>query len=49
MTVRGDKSVQSPSMLVIGRSFIPHGAILVSALLYLGERSENVRGMRNLF
>lgn len=48
MTVRGDKSVQSPSMLIIGRSFIPHGAILVSCVLYLEESSGNVRGMRNL-
>lgn len=48
MTVRGDKYVQSPSMLIIGRSFIPHGAILVSCVLYLEESSGNVRGMRNL-
>lgn len=35
-------------MLIIGRSFIPHGAILVSCVLYLEESSGNVRGMRNL-
>lgn len=35
-------------MLIIGRSFIPHGAILVSSVLYLEESSGNVRGMRNL-
>lgn len=35
-------------MLIIGRSFIPHGAILVSSVLYLRESSGNVRGMRNL-
>lgn len=35
-------------MLIIGCSFIPHGAILVSCVLYLEESSGNVRGMRNL-